>query len=156
MDTLKPIFEFLKELGAFIGVVVSLCGVIAGLIKPIRKRIITWIRRIVSTDEQNKEIQYLANVVNNFVVEQKKHNESINRRLEEFSTQNLQLKEADYYTLGNVIREVYHENKSEHKLSEREYELCGKVYKLYHDEWKQNGPIEAMWNEMRTWEKVFD
>lgn len=163
METWKSIVEFLKEIGAIIGVAVTIFGIITGLVKPIRKKFIAWIRKTVSADEQSKQIEdvhaeivELSKTVTDWVAQQKLHNDSVDKRFDEIADQNAQLKEADFYTLGNVIREVYHENKAEKRLSERDYELCGKVYKLYHDEWQQNGPIEAMWSEMKSWEKIFD
>lgn len=162
METWKSIVEFLKEVGAIIGVMVTIFGVVTGLVKPIRKKFIAWLRNAVNVDDYNMqikdvhdEIRDLSNTVSGWVEQQRLHNESVDRRFDELADLNAQLKEADFYTLGNVIREVYHENKNYKRLSEHDYALCDKVYKLYHDVWQQNGPIEAMWSEMKTWEKIY-
>lgn len=160
--TFRQFIDGLKDFGSIVGILVTLFGVITGIFKPIRKRFITWLRKVVSTDEQDTEIkksrgeiQNLTKAVNDWVAQQKEHNSGVDKRLDELVDQNTQLRHANYYTLGNVIREVYHENKAAKRLSEHDYDLCDKVYKLYHDEWHQNGPIQAMWEEMQTWEKIF-
>lgn len=163
MGTWQKIVEFLKELGSIVGILVTLFGVITGIFKPVRKRFIAWLRKVVSTDEHNdqiketnKAVQALSKTVSDWIEQQKQHNDGVDKRFDELADLTAQLKEADFYTLGNVIREVYHENKEAKRLSEHDYDLCNKVYTLYHDIWKQNGPVEAMWSEMITWEKVFD
>lgn len=163
MMTWHSIVEFLKEVGSIIGILVTLFGIVTGLFKPIRKRFVAWVRKVVNTDEHDqqiveamKAIQKLADAFDNWTEQQKQHNIVVDQRFDDLSDQYDQLKEADYYTLGNVIREVYHENKAAKRLSEHDYNLCDKAYKLYHDEWKQNGPIQAMWDEMQTWEKIFN
>lgn len=160
--TFERFIEVLKDIGSVVGILVTLFGVITGIFKPIRRRFIAWMRKVVSTDEQDSEIkkthngiQSLTQVVNDWVDQQKEHNAGVDKRLDELVEQNVQLRHANYYTLGNVIREVYHENKAAKRLSEHDYDLCDKVYKLYHDEWHQNGPIQAMWDEMKTWEKIY-
>lgn len=156
MSTWKSILESLKDVGSIIGIIVTIFGFIAGIIKPVRKKIIAWVRKIVNTDEHDMQMEKVHTEIQSLKDIVEAHNESIDRRFDDLAYQNSQLKEADYYTLGNVIREVYHENKAQKILSEHDYELCDKVYKLYHDEWKQNGPVEAMWSEMKKWEKIFD
>lgn len=160
--TFKQFIDGLKDFGSIVGILVTLFGVAASIVKPIRTRFVAWVRKAVSTDEQDtqidslrKDLQELTKAVNDWVSQQREHNANVDRRLNDIADQNAQLRHASYYTLGNVIREVYHENKSNRRLSEHDYDLCDKAYKLYHDEWKQNGPIQAMWDEMQTWEKIF-
>lgn len=160
--TFRQFIDGLKDVGSVVGILVTLFGVFMGIVKPIRKRFIAWLRKVVSTDEQHieiketrKEVQNLVQAFNEYRDQQKEHDSGVDKRLDEIAEQNGQLRHASYYTLGNVIREVYHENKAAKRLSEHDYDLCDKAYKLYHDEWKQNGPIQAMWDEMKTWEKIY-
>lgn len=160
--TFRQFIDVLKDIGSVVGVLVTLFGVIVGIAKPIRKRFIAWLRKVVETDEHDaaakethKEIERLTDAFTAWTDQQREHNSSVDKRLDEIADQNGQLRHASYYTLGNVIREVYHENKAAKRLSEHDYDLCDKAYKLYHDEWQQNGPIQAMWDEMKTWEKIY-
>lgn len=168
------VIDWIKDFGSIVGILVTIVGAITGIVKPLRLRFIAWIRKTVFTDEQVKNMQNLQNEQSKNMQELSNHIKSlsdavsamtsrsdsydaeISKKLGELIDLYGQLQQGSYYTLGNVIREVYHENKEAKRLSEHDYDLCQKVYNLYHDLWHQNGPIQAMWDEMVKWEKDFD
>lgn len=165
--TWENFISTLKDVGAVVGILVTLFGVLTGIFKPLRQRFIAWVRKIVNTDQQQTaqsedikqiktQFESLESVVRDWVNEQREHGAAVDRKLDELSEQYMQIQCGSYYTLGNVIREVYHENHDSRRLSEHDLDLCKKVYALYHDGWHQNGPIEAMWQEMQSWEITFN
>lgn len=163
----KQILDVVKDVGTIVGVLVTLFGVLTGIFKPFRQRLVAWIRKVVNADEQEQkhsddfkliqsQIAELKATIGDWTKSQSEHNDKVDRKLDALSAQYEQIQHGSYYTLGNVIREVYHDNKEHRRLSEHDYDLCKKVYSLYHDEWHQNGPIEAMWSEMQDWEIIYN
>lgn len=166
-EALSKIWDYVQRASSLLGSIIAVIGVFVAAVKPLRKKLVDWIRKNAQTDDQEKEIAELRNDIANlgkqmeaFQMEmreslqeekdiQKAHNKAIDEKLTE-------LQQGNIYTLGDVIREVYHNNKGDKHVSEHEYELCEKVWGLYGLKWKQNGPVKAMWEEIQKWEKDFN
>jgi hypothetical protein len=159
-------WDWLQKASSYVGSGVAIVGVFVAAIKPLRERLIHWVQKQAKTKDQEEEISQLRDSITALGQQmtafqdemrkglseererQKEHNRSVDEALED-------LKHGNFYTLGNVIREVYHNNKDDKTVSEHEYDLCKKVWDLYGVKWHQNGPVEAMWAEIQTWEKIF-
>lgn len=167
VEALGKIWDYVQRAASLLGSIIAVIGVFVAAIKPLRKKLIDWVRKQAQTEDQEQEIislrediAELGKQMSDFQTEmrealreerdiQKAHNKSIDEKLTD-------LQQGNIYTLGDVIREVYHNNKGDKQVSEHEYDLCKKVWELYGLKWKQNGPVKAMWDEIQTWEKDFN
>lgn len=66
------------------------------------------------------------------------------------------LEEGNAYCLGEMIRRMYFEHKDRKEIPEKDFELLMKAYKVYHNKFGGNGPIQRMFEEIKDeWAVIY-
>lgn len=148
------IVELAKSLAAVIGCGTIIATLLIKLSKPIRNKVNKWIKSTSKTDEQqvkldtlSSKIDELTNMLSVHITEDYKFKEIMLDSIEK-------LKSGSAIALGDVIRGIYCCYRDEEKIPEKEFQIVKKAYDLYHDDFGFNGPVEYMFNKIKSWELI--
>jgi uncharacterized membrane protein YhiD involved in acid resistance len=141
--------EWVKTIGSFASAAMAIIAFTALIIKPIRNRLVQWIKSKAQTTEYNEKLNDVAEQVTEIARVLNEHvtvDRAFNAEMQEAINQ---LRCGNMYSLGDIIRSIYHRNQKAKEISEREYKLVDDIYKLYHDTWHGNGIIQNIVDEIQ-------
>ena len=141
--------EWIKAIGSFASAAMAIVAFTALIIKPIRNRLVQWIKSEAQTTEYNEKLNDVAEQVTEIARVLNEHvtvDRAFNAEMQEAINQ---LRCGNMYSLGDIIRSIYHRNQKAKEISEREYKLVDDIYKLYHDTWHGNGIIQNIVEEIQ-------
>ena len=142
--------ETIKTVGSIASSLMAIVAFTALIIKPIRNRLVQWIKSEAQTTEYNKKLNDVAEQVTEIARVLNEHvtvDRAFNAEMQEAINQ---LRCGNMYSLGDIIRSIYHRNQKTMEISEREYKLVDDIYKLYHDTWHGNGIIQNIVEEVQS------
>lgn len=117
---MKEVSDLIKDVGAVISAIVVITGFITMLIKPIRKRLISWITHINKTDDTKEELRNLGTLIEKQVALH-----------ESLSEDNELQKEAIKCLLRNEIVSIYYKNCDKCELTVHQFENLTSLYEAY-------------------------
>ena len=141
--------ETLILVGSCASAMIAIITCITLIVKSIKDSGNKWIKETSNTDELDKKMEEIIDLINTHFAEDKRFKE---RMIEDIES----LKDGTGMLLGDVIKNIYNEHKKEKIISEKEMSRVNHCYAIYHDTCHQNGVIESLYLNMKTWDVVVD
>lgn len=151
------IVETIKNIGSIAGTVISCVTLVTLIVKPIRNKVIEFIKKHSgssesdekvkelreSIDKLNSNMTILADGINEYMEKDAQAKKDIITRLDT-------LEEGNCVMIGNHIRDIYIRYKESKHIPEKEFEAMSRLYKIYTEEYHGNGIIKRIYNEVTS------
>lgn len=147
--------NLVKDIASILGLFISFITVFGIIIKPIRKKIVGFIKKSSEQDETTKAVRDLSELLNEHIKNDKNYREEMSRMINNASNDATVNKSFLVLYARNLVRSMFYKYLPEKKLPLYERKTLIAIEDLYIVKLHENSDTKLLIDTMKTWDTDF-